>query len=217
MKSILASLFVSSLVLCSACGGSQPAADAPAAPTPEKPAPAADPAPAEPAPEAAPAAPTEPEPEPVSKPSRPPVDVIAAPDMAFVINYASSALEAAAEKKCGGAGDAAAQAACKQKERGEFMADVIQFKRDKDESVTWIVHRRKGSTLIRLHASPVKLTQKSENTVTVEITDDDKKPRVLFPNKRKFDVVVPNDYSIEIDEPRLGKLVYDAKIGIVGK
>ena len=94
---------------------------------------------------------------------------------------------------------------------------MVQFKKDKNDKVTFIVHRRSGSTLVRLHQSDVQLTQKSENTVSVEITDADKNPRVLFYLKKKFDVLVPNDYSIEFDEPRFGKLIYEAKVGLVGK
>jgi hypothetical protein len=131
-----------------------------------------------------------------------------------VINYGSSAPNEAAEKKCGSAADPKAKNACMQKERGEFVADVLQFKKDAKEKLWWITYRRKGSTLTELSRAEIQMTE-TANTVTVKIVGKDKKPHALFAGKNQFVVSVPNDYSIELDDPKFGKLVYDAKIDLV--
>jgi len=95
------------------------------------------------------------------------------------------------------------------------MADVLRFKKDAQDKFWFITYRRRGSTLVVLHKTPVTLSNDGEAGVKVEILGDDKAPRLLFPRKRTFTFRVPNDYSIEVDEPRYGKLVYDAKLDLV--
>ncbi len=213
--------WLSMSLLTLGCGAAAPEPEAPAAaaPTPAKAEPAApastEPAAAVPAAEPAPvAAPT---PEPVSKPSRLPIDTIAAPKVAYVLNYGSSRVSEVAEAKCTAEaeGDGAAKAACLEKARAEVGADVVRFTRDKQEKLWWLTYQRKKGTLVALHKTPVELTE-TENTVTVKILGEDKDPRVLFAQKKSFVVSVPNDYSLEIDDPRLGRLVYDAKVDLLG-
>jgi hypothetical protein len=213
-------------VLCSVslgalgCAGAQPATQPPAAA-------AAPSSSSVPAPEAKPSAVASAESPPPAaeppasgeKPSRPPVDTITAPKVAFQINYESSAPGEAAEKKCDAAAgdDSKAKALCMKKERSEFYADVVRFKKDDADKVWFITYRRMGSQLILLHKTQVDLKNDGDAAVKVQIVGDDKAVRVLFPKSKSFGFRVPNDYSIEIDEPRLGKLVYDAKLDLVTK
>ena len=145
------------------------------------------------------------------------MDTITAPKVAYQINYSSSAPSEAAEKKCDAAagGEATVKAACLKKERSEFFADVVRFKRDAQDKIWFITYRRTGGTLILLHKTPVTVTNDGDAAVKVQILGDDKAVRVLFPKAKSFKLRVPNDYSIEIDEPRLGKLVYDAKLDLI--
>ena len=200
------------------CGGGQ--APAQTAPPASKPAEPAAPPKASAAAPSATAESKEPPATPPSsgeKPSRPPLDTITAPKVAYQINYPSSAPSEAAEKKCSAAAgdDAKVKAACLKKERSEFFADVIRFKKDAQEKVWFITYRRTGATLITLHKTPVTVTNDGDAAVKVQILGDDKAVRVLFPKAKSFSFRVPNDYSIEIDEPRLGKLIYDAKMDLV--
>lgn len=174
---------------------------------------AAEPAPAEAPKPAAAEAPSSGE-----KPSRPPVDTITGAKVSYVINYASSAPNEAADKKCGAAaaGDAAVKAACMKKERADFYADVIRFVKDAQDKYWFSTYRRTGAKLILLHKTPVTLTNDGDTGVKLQILGDDKAVRVLFPTAKSFSFRVPNDYSLEIDEPRLGKLSYDAKLDVVG-
>jgi hypothetical protein len=150
------------------------------------------------------------------RPSRSPIETITAAKVAFVINYSSSEPHERAEKRCDArsGGDPKARANCMQKERSDFMADVIQFKRNKKGKLVWITYRRKGSNLTELSLAEIELENETENQVTIKVLET-KKPRALFSVKNKFVVKVPNDYSIELDEPLHGKLVYDAKIDLL--
>lgn len=40
--------------------------------------------------------------------------------------------------------------------------------------------------------------------------------RALFRNSSSAVITLPNEYSIEFDDPTYGKLRYDAKIGLMG-
>jgi hypothetical protein len=152
-----------------------------------------------------------------TKPTRTPIETLTAAKMAFVINFSSSAMGEAVEAKCDKAAgdDPKKRAACIAKEKGEFLADVIQFKKDDKDKHWLIIYRRKGSALTVLSRSEVQFSDEKENSVAINVIGKDKAPRVLFTHKNKFTVTVPNDYSIELDDPRYKKLVYDAKIDIV--
>jgi hypothetical protein len=198
-------------LLLAACGGGapSPAAEPEAPGKPAEPAPKAEaevePKPDEPAP-----------PDPGPRPSRSPIETIAAPKIAFVINHQSSEPMEKADQKCEAAskGDPRAKALCLQKEKGDFMADIVRFRKSKDDKYSWIIYRRKGSTLTVLSKSDIEFSDETPNSVTISVLGKDKSPRVLFTHKNKFKVSVPNDYSIELDDPRFGKLIYDAKIDL---
>ena len=208
------------ILACSSAPAPQP--ETPAAPPPS----AATPAPPEPEPEAAataeppPPAPTEPAAEPPppaeSKPSSSPKAVLTATEVAFVIDYANSDASDAAEATCSksAAEDAAKLAACKTKARDEFLADVIKFKKE-GTKWSWYVYKRKGSNLTEVFSAPVEFAEETERTVAVQIKGGDG-TRPLFKGANKFVVTVPNDYSIELKDPKYGSLLYDAKIGMVG-
>lgn len=212
-------LGLGAFALVTACGGgaaSRPAAEAP----PKKEAPATE----TPTPEAESEAPAagggEPADQPGSaatKPTRTPIETLTAAKMAFVINFSSSAMGEAVEAKCdkSAGDDPKKRAACISKEKGEFLADVIQFKKDDKDRHWLIIYRRKGSALTVLSRSEIQFSDEKENSVAINVVGKDKAPRVLFTHKNKFLVTVPNDYSIELDDPRYKKLVYDAKIDIV--
>ncbi len=148
------------------------------------------------------------------KPSQPPIDLMTQTDEAFVVDFKSSDIGDKAEKACKSDNPAKA-AKCEKGKRNKFVADVMQFKK-KDDKYTFTIYKRRGKRVTKLSSNEVKLTQKSDNTVTVETLDKNMGPRVLFSGARKFNVTVPNDYSIEIKDPKYGKLVYQGKVDILG-
>jgi hypothetical protein len=212
------------LLLLGACGGgsAQPAAktaEAPTAASAEKPSETATAdagAPA--APEAAESAKTEGA-APASqgpKPSRAPSDVLTQKDTLFMLSFDESDAGKAAEAACNksSANDPKKTAACMAKERGKVDADGHGFKKDKEGKLVWVVVHRQGKILITTHKVHVSFGDETENTISVkpEGKDTGKKPGHT---PGEFKVEVPSDYRIVITDPKLGKLVYEAKIGLV--
>jgi hypothetical protein len=194
---------------------SAPAATASAAPAADTPPAAAAETPP-PAPAASAAA--EPAPEPAPKLSSAPKAILTASDVAFVINYPSSDPSQAAQTMCTeqAKDDPAKFGACKMKARDEFLADVIHFKKTEGtEKWQWFVYKRKGSALSEVYSGPIEFGEETDRTIAVTLKGGEG-TRPIFKGATKMVVTVPNDYSIEVSDAKYGKLVYDAKVGLVG-
>jgi len=137
-------------------------------------------------------------------------------DTAFLINYSSSAVVEATRRSCAekSGGDDEAQAKCMSDAREAFKPDVIRFKKE-GSHWAWTVYKRTGSRLDELTTSRVQLSEASPNSVKVTFTGGDKGMRPLLKGKHEAVFSVPNDYSLEVDDPELGKLIYEAKVGLV--
>ena len=208
-----------------ACGAPTPTPAAPPAPpvAPPKPAPdagvASEPAPPPAAVDTAPppAAEKKPEPEAEEKPSRPPIEILTSPDTAFLINYSGSAPLEVARKTCSekGGTDDEAIAKCMTDARAAFKPDVLRFKKD-GSHWSCIVYKRDGSRLDEVYSARVDLTEDSPSSVKVKFTGAEKGMRPLLKSKRNIVIRVPNDYSFVLTDPELGRLVYEAKVGLIG-
>ena len=209
------------LMGAAACGG---AAAPTVTPVSASPRPSA--APVTSAPEPAPAAPTAsapptvsapvpeapPEPEPVT----PIADRIVATSVAYMIRYDDSAPKQAATTVCAkGGDDPDARAACMEKERGRFVADVLRFHKD-DKAISLTIYRRQGNALQEISKSAVEFGEQAPARVTLKVKSD-KGTRPLFTGKKALTVSSSADSTsnIELDDPRFGKLVYEARIGLV--
>jgi len=171
-----------------------------------------------PAPLAESATPSErpPEPEAEEKPSHPPVDILTSPDTAFLINYAGSAPLEAARKTCTSKGgtDDDAIAKCMVDARSAFKADVLRFKKD-GSHWSCIVYKRDNSRLDEVYSARVDLSEDAPNRVKLKFAGAEKGMRVLLRSKRDTVIQVPNDYSFVLIDPELGRLVYEAKVGLI--
>ena len=210
-----------------ACG-SAPPPNSPPSPPPGPPArPAAAPAAADtPAasdsPSAGSAAATEPaapaEPPKAAEPAVPrsPRAILVAREVAFLIEYAKSdpktKAEAACEKKSNG--DESRRTACIDKAKKNFLADVVRFQQNDKGACTVTIYKRSGDSLVEIFRGPVTLTDEPPDKVRAEFAKG-KGARPLFRGAKHGTILVPDDYSIEIDDPLLGKLYYSAKIGLV--
>jgi hypothetical protein len=216
--------------LC-ACGAPAPLAASPPqipppAPKPAPPAaaepsaasqPIAAPAPAPAAADSTPAPESKPEPEAEERPSRPPVEILTAPDTAFLLNYSGSAPSDAARKACSerpGVDDEAI-AQCMSKAREAFRPDVLRFKKD-GSHWSCVIYKRNGSRLDEVYSARTDLTEDAPNRVKLKFTGAERGARPLLKSKREIVIVVPNDYSFVLTDPDLGQLIYEAKIGLVG-
>lgn len=215
----------------SACGGSTPppAAPAEAPPTADggsatDPA-AAAPPPAEPEedkappPEAAQAAAPHASDTTLEKPTRPVRNILEAADTVFFLSYEESDVGKTAEASCAkeSSGDPQKNAACMAKARQSMEGLGYRFKKNpKNETTTLTILRRQGNTLTTLHKFRYKYGDETETSVVIKIDGKDEGPNKWEKIPAEFKVEVPNDYMITMQDPKYGRLVYYAKVGIPG-
>ena len=164
-----------------------------------------------------PAPESKPEPVAEDRPSRPPVEILTAPDAAFLLNYSGSTPSDAARKACSAKPDAddEAIAQCMSKAREAFRPDVLRFKKD-GSHWTCVIYKRDGNRLDEVYSARAELSEEAPNRVKLKFSGAEKGARPLLKSKREILLLVPNDYSFVLTDPDLGQLVYEAKIGLVG-
>jgi hypothetical protein len=157
------------------------------------------------------------EPPPAAAATRRPIDVLTGPNVAFIVDYPNSQPHETAERACDSAAgdDGAARAECMKKARAAFRADVLYFKKDAQGRFWLTVYERKGSALPELYKARVEFADETTNSVNVRLKEE-KGTRPLFVGASKITVTVPNDYALELNDPKYGKLVYGAKVGLLG-
>jgi hypothetical protein len=142
--------------------------------------------------------------------------MLTARDVAFLVDYANSAVRQTADADCDkeAKGDPALKGTCLEKAREKFLPDVLRFKKDEQGKLSLIIYKRAGSSLRELYLSSIEFADEGVDSVRVKLTGREKGTRPLFKSGKNI-VSVPNDYSIELDDPQFGKLTYNAKIGLV--
>lgn len=150
------------------------------------------------------------------KPSRTPTDILTAPDVVFLFSFNDSEPKQKAEEKCDKkAGDNPKKKnECMAAERKAFPADGYRFKKDERDQWWWITVRQTGNRLVALHKIPVEFGEETATSVTLKPVGKDKGSAPMTPPS-KIVFEVPNDYQIAIDDPKAGKLVFQAKVGVV--
>lgn len=104
---------------------------------------------------------------------------------------------------------------CMKQAREKFEADVLRFRRNGPGAIQLVISRRNGSAVKELSVTNVELKQMSGDTVRVEIKEGGLGQRPIMKDRSSFDVKIPNGYSIELEDPRFGRLPYIAKVGFV--
>src|SRR6187431_102656 len=122
-------------------------------------------------------------------------DIITAPDVVFMLSFNDSDVKQAAETKCSASAgnDPKKMNGCMSKARKAIDIDGYQFK-EINGKWFWLTLRTQGKTLHTLHKFEFEFGPEAEGSVTIQ---------------------VPNDYQISLNDPKLGKLVYEAKIGLL--
>lgn len=155
-----------------------------------------------------------------SQPSQSPGDILTAPRVAFLIDYPNSEAKTKAQAACEKEpkhDDPAIMGACLQKARKQFLPDVLVFQKDKKDHVTLTIYKRNDSELKEVYVAPVAFADATDTSVKLKFKGGGSGQRPLFRNTNSPTLNLPNDYSLEIDDPEFGNLKYDAKIGLVGK
>jgi hypothetical protein len=215
IHSLLAPLAFLSATALIACGGSQSPAEEPA---PEKSEPKEAPKDEEKADEPKEEKKTESKPAESSGPEvkRTAKDIITSPEVTFMFSFNNSEPKEKAEKACSAQSgdDAKKMAMCMKKASSKFEADGMQFKKDDKGEWVWIKIRRKGSAITVLNKVHIDFSDDKPTSVVVKTSGKDtgKGPGKL-PNEAKIEV--PNEFQIALDDPANGRMVYEAKIGIM--
>ena len=150
-----------------------------------------------------------------AKPARSAQEILTAPDVVFMLSFNDSDVKQAAETKCSASSgnDPKKMNGCMAKARKAIDIDGYQFKEVGDKWF-WSTLKTTGKKLTTLHKFEVEFGPETPGSVSVKPKGKDlgsKAGRTPAP----FTVQVPNDYQISLDDPKLGKLVYEAKIGLL--
>ena len=137
-----------------------------------------------------------------------------APRVAYMVNYPVSGAKDVADHKCTVKFPAPeAKAACMDKERNKFTADVLVF--EKSDNGQWVsIFKRSGNALQQMSKSKIALGDDTTDKLVIKV-EDDKGWRPLFAGKKGFEVKFRDEYSIALEDPQYGTLVYDARIGVL--
>jgi hypothetical protein len=219
----LTELLLSLSLAVAACGGgATPPAESPAGDSEKNTAAAKaggepKPAPA-PEPKAAPA-PSAAETGAAQRSGREPREILELKDNAFFFSFEESDTKQVAEAACAkqGGSDPKKTAACMSKARLEFDGDGHRFTQDKAGDWWWSIIKRKGKTLHNVHKVRYQYGDQSGNTIVIkpEGRDEGSSRWARVPSEVKFEV--PTEYRIVVQDPKQGKMVYDAKAVVSGE
>jgi hypothetical protein len=220
----LTELLLSLSLAVAACGGSAtPPAESPSG-TSEKSATAkagteakAEPA-AAPAPEAK-AAPAAADNGAAQRSGREPREILELKDNVFFFSFEESDVKQVAEANCNkqGGNDPKKVAACMSKARAEYEGDGHRFFQDKSGDLWWSVVKRKGKTLNNVHKVRYQYGDQSGNTVVIKPEGRDEGSGRWAKPPAEVKIEVPNEYRIVVQDPKQGKMVYEAKAVVAGE
>lgn len=148
------------------------------------------------------------------KPKRSAQDILTAPDVVFMLSFNDSDVKQAADSKCAASSgnDPKKQNQCLAKARQALDVDGYRFQQ-KDGNWWLLAIRTKGKAIKTVHKFEIDFGPEKDGSVTLKPKGKDLGTaggRVPGP----ITIQVPNEYQISLNDPKLGKLVYEAKIGI---
>ncbi|MBN2197179.1 MAG: hypothetical protein JW751_30520 [Polyangiaceae bacterium] len=164
-----------------------------------------------PAPENTPAAKTEAE-----TPPTPPSELLTAEGVAFVLDWQASTpvliLTEKCEKRVGDDPDALAR--CVESERKTFSADVLRFRKVGGQ-LRWTVYKRDKDRLQVVYSVPYTFTDETDYSVSLLLQGKGTGYMPVMAQKSTIPLSFPSIYSIELNDPVWGSLVYTSKRGLV--
>jgi hypothetical protein len=155
----------------------------------------------------------------LEKPTRPVRSIIESGDTVYFISYEDSDIGKVSEANCAkeSGGDPQKNSACMSKARQNLEGLGYRFKKNpKSEVTTCTILRRQGNTLTTLHKFRYKYGEETETSVVIKMDGKDDGPNKWEKVPSEFKVEIPNDYSLVVQDPKYGRLVYQAKSGIPG-
>jgi len=151
------------------------------------------------------------------KASRPPTELITGPNVVFVFNFKESAVGIAAQEACErqAADNPRAVRECFDKARSQVPVESVRFVKDKANQYWWVTYNRYKGNLLKWHRVQFMPGQETDSSISLNLVGKDKGIAPLAHVPHSLAIELPNDYSIVIQDPELGKMAYDAKIGLM--
>ena len=174
-------------------------------------APSASPAETKPEAEASTSADAEPEATPT-----PPSELLTAEDVAFVLDWQASTPRLVAVEKCQerAGEDAAAVARCVEAERAKFSADVLRFRKIGGQ-LRWTIYKRNSDRLQVVYSVPFVFKDETDYSVSLLLQGKGNGYPPIQAQSNTVYLSFPSVYSIELNDPIRGNLVYTSKRGVV--
>ena len=151
------------------------------------------------------------------KASRPPAELITGSNVVYVFNFKESAVGAAAQQACEqqAADDPRAVRECFDKARSQIPVESVRFVKDQSNQYWWVTYNRYKGNLLKWHRIQFVPGAETDSTLSLNLIGKDKGIAPLARLPRSLAINLPNDYSIIIQDPELGAMAYDAKIGLM--
>jgi hypothetical protein len=155
---------------------------------------------------------------PLEKPSRPVRQLLETKDTVFFVSFEDSDPGKAAETNCAktSGDDPEKNAACLAKARQPLEGLGYRFTRNAKDETTMTILRRQGNALSVLHKFRYAYGAETDASIVVKLEGKDEGPVKWEKIAPELKVEVPNDYTIVMRDPKHGRLVYSAKVGIPG-
>jgi hypothetical protein len=198
------------LIAAAACGAQQEAKE------PETP-PAGESAPSEPvATDEPPPGEGSSEPHKEEPPLRTPRDIVTGEGVLFMFAFSRSEAREKADQQCTAKSgdDPQKKAECMTKASDKFDADGMAFQKDSEDKWWWLTIRRKGSSLITLHKIEFDFGEETDRSITIKPKGRDKGTKPMSVPKQVV-IEVPDESHIAVVDPKHGRMVYEAKLGLL--
>jgi hypothetical protein len=153
----------------------------------------------------------------LEKPTRPVRSILESTDTVYFLSYEESDVGKTAEAACANesGGDPQKNSACMSKARQNLEGHGYRFKK-KNDVLTCTILRRQGNTLTTLHKFRFKFGEETETSIVVKMDGKDEGPNKWEKIPAEFKVEIPNDYTMVLQDPKYGRLVYYGKSGVPG-
>ena len=150
------------------------------------------------------------------KASRPPLDLLTGNNVVYVFNFPGSAVGTSAKEQCESKADnPAAARACVAKERGKIPVESVRFVKDGHGQYWWVTLNRYKGNLLKWHKLQFQVGKETSDHVVLNLVGKDRGIAPLASVPRSVEVELPNDYTIVVHDRELGRMSYDAKIGMI--
>jgi len=149
------------------------------------------------------------------KASRPPAELITGPNLVYVFNFKESPVGIAAKEKCEGqfSDDRAAYGACLEKARNKVPVELVRFIKEPDGDHWYVTYNRYKGNLLKWHRVQFHPGKETEDRLTINLIGKDMGIAPMAKVPAHLEIELPNDYSIVVNDPDIGAMMFDAKVG----